>query len=76
VYLPVIENLCLEGECEWNVYALMADKVAVLNGEEQQYGTQYVYDDKGRLKMYRISSIDEVNARRRRIGLPPVTLLE
>jgi hypothetical protein len=49
VYLPVIENLCLEGECEWSVYALMADKVAVLNGEEQQYGTQYVYDDKGRL---------------------------
>jgi outer membrane protein OmpA-like peptidoglycan-associated protein len=68
-YIPVIKNLCVEGEAEWDVFADMTDKLCVTRGEPQVYGTQYDKDSNGRITLYTIDDIEKVNYRRMRIGL-------
>jgi len=68
-YLPVVKNLCMEGEAEWNMFAMMTDKLCILKDEPQVYGTQYDRDANGRTILYRIDDIEKVNYRRMRIGL-------
>ena len=40
-YLPQLKQRCLEGEAEWLWYATMYDRLQVLKGLPQRYGTQY-----------------------------------
>ncbi|MCB0580208.1 MAG: OmpA family protein, partial [Phaeodactylibacter sp.] len=40
-YLPRLKQRCLEGEAEWLWYATMYDRLQVLKGLPQRYGTQY-----------------------------------
>lgn len=40
-YLPQLKQRCLEGEAEWLFYATMYDRLQVLKGTPQRYGTQY-----------------------------------
>ena len=40
-YLPRLKRRCLEGEAEWLWYATMYDRLQVLKGLPQRYGTQY-----------------------------------
>ncbi len=68
-YIPVVKDLCLEGEAEWDVFAKMTDKLCVTIGEPQIYGTQYDKDPNGRITLYKIDDIEKVNYRRMRIGL-------
>ena len=75
-YLPVVKNLCMEGEAEWDVFAKMTDKLCITKGEPQVYGTQYDRDSNGRTILYKIDDIDQVNYRRMRIGLGATTVPE
>ena len=75
-YLPVVKNLCMEGEAEWDVFAKMTDKLCIIKGEPQVYGTQYDRDSNGRTMLYKIDDIDQVNYRRMRIGLGATTVPE
>jgi outer membrane protein OmpA-like peptidoglycan-associated protein len=68
-YIPVVKNLCMEGEAEWDVFAKMTDKLCIIKGEPQVYGTQYDRDANGRTILYKIDDIEKVNYRRMRIGL-------
>lgn len=74
--IPVVKNLCMEGEAEWDVFAKMTDKLCVTRGEPQVYGTQYDKDLNGRITLYKIDDIDKVNYRRMRIGLGATTVPE
>lgn len=68
-YIPVVKNLCMEGEAEWDVFAKMTDKLCIIKGEPQEYGTQYDRDANGKTILYKIDDIEKVNFRRMRIGL-------
>lgn len=73
-YLPIVELYCLEGEAEWEFYAIMCDKLQVLKDQPQLYGTQYTVTDKKITGLYKLDDLEKVNIRRRRIGLSPVIL--
>ncbi len=75
-YIPIIKNRCMEGEAEWDMYAMMTDKLCIIKNEPQVYGTQYVRDTKGQPILYKIDDIEKVNYRRMRIGLAPTAVPE
>lgn len=68
-YLPVINDLCTEGEAEWDIFAKMTDKLCITRQMPQVYGTQYVRNATGQPVLYKIDDIEQVNYRRMRIGL-------
>jgi hypothetical protein len=70
-YLPIIESYCLEGEAEWETYALVYDRLQLRRGLPQKYGTQYVFEGPGRsnAKLYKYDDLQAMNARRMRLGL-------
>ena len=74
-YLPIIEKRCLEGKAEWMTWAMMHDKLCQLRHLPQHYGTQSVFIDpeKTQLQLYTLDSLDDVNARRRSIGMSMIT---
>lgn len=53
-------------------YAMLSDRLALLMHEPQQYGVQVGSDGKGGMHMYVIADRTQLNANRRRIGLPPL----
>jgi hypothetical protein len=73
-YLPIIKENCLAGEAEWDVYAMMFDKLKWIHQLPQHYGMQSIFIDaeKTQLQLYKLDSLDAVNARRRSIGLTPI----
>lgn len=75
-YIPIIKNRCMEGEAEWDVYAMMTDKLCIIKDIPQEYGTQYVRSPNGQSLLYKIDDIEKVNYRRMRIGLSPTVMME
>ncbi len=75
-YIPVVKNLCMAGEAEWDVFAKMTDKLCTIKDIPQVYGTQYDKDSNGRITLYKIDDIEMVNYRRMRIGLGATMLPE
>lgn len=73
-YLPILEARCLEGEAEWKTWAMLYDKLRLLQNLPQLYGMQSVFIDPERtqLQLYKIDDINAVNGRRRVIGLGPI----
>ena len=73
-YIPVIEANCLLGEAEWDIYALMTDKLQLVRGKPQLYGTQKVFvdDTRSRTRLYEVDNLEAVNERRKRIGMVPI----
>ncbi len=73
-YLPVIREMCLEGEAEWPTWAMLSDRLCVLQNMPQQYGMQSVFidDERTQLQLYRLDSLEMVNERRKFIGLSPI----
>jgi len=73
-YLPLIEKRCLEGEAEWMPWAMMYDKLKLLQNRPQEYGMQHVFinAEKTQMQLYRIDDLEAVNKRRRSIGVGPI----
>ena len=69
-YLSVIEKYCLEGEAEWESYAILFDKIQTFRGLPQHYGTQYSINEENQVTgLYPVDDMEKVNIRRKRIGL-------
>jgi len=49
--------------------AYLTDRIAVFEGKPQLYGTQFDWDEKGQLSPNAFDDLDEVNRRRKLIGL-------
>lgn len=49
--------------------AYLIDRIAVLSGKAQLFGTQFDWDDNGELSPNRYDDLDKVNNRRKTIGL-------
>jgi hypothetical protein len=69
-YLPLIEDRCKNGEAAWIYYALLYDKIKMIQGLPQRYGTQF--QDHSFKKLYLNEGIEKVNAARIKLGLEPI----
>lgn len=58
-----------EGKAEPLHLAYLTDRIAVLEGKPQLYGTQFDWDEKGRLSPNAFDDITKVNHRRKMLGL-------
>lgn len=59
-----------EGRVEAVYLAYLTDRIAVLEGKPQLYGTQYDWDADGQLSPQAYDSMDAVDRRRADLGLP------
>jgi hypothetical protein len=69
--LPLIEKAFAAGDAEGQQVALLTDRVARHRGQKQVYGTQASIVG-GRFVLDPISDSAQVDARRARVGMPPV----
>jgi hypothetical protein len=60
------------GEVDPAVVAMLEDRILVLEGKPQQYGTQVDWDDDGGLNPFLIANPEDVDERRRAVGLGPL----
>ncbi|MCB9287531.1 MAG: OmpA family protein [Lewinellaceae bacterium] len=70
-YLPRLKQRCLEGEAEWLYYATMYDRLQVLKGLPQRYGTQYrrVEGAEEEYELFPLEDEERVNRWRDELGL-------
>jgi hypothetical protein len=69
--LPLLEKAYANGEAEGQQVALLTDRVAVQRGQPQTYGTQAAVVN-GRFRLKPIADSANVDARRAKLGMPPV----
>lgn len=72
--LPQLEQRCLEGEAEWEWYAILYDRLQVTKGKPQRYGTQYRQTKTGEYERFPLEDPTQVNVWRTEIGLNPISL--
>ena len=53
-------------------WAMLDDRIAVFEGREQTWGTQFDWDDAGEMNPLPIADPDGVDERRAAVGLPPL----
>jgi hypothetical protein len=80
IALPTFQRRCLEllrhavaaGDTPaWHM-AMMLDRIRTHEGRPQVYGTQFDWDDEGRLSPRPIEDLEGVDQRRRDVGLEPL----
>jgi hypothetical protein len=71
--LPLLERAYAAGDADGQQVALLADRLAVARGERQLYGTQATLAG-GRMVISPIADSAGVDARRARMGLPPLAV--
>ena len=69
--LPLLEKAYAAGDAEGQQVALLTDRIAVQRGQQQLYGTQASIVN-GRFALNPIADSAHVDARRARLGMPPV----
>lgn len=70
--LPEIIEDVQAGRLAGQDYALLYDRIMLLTGGMQRYGTQIVVRDDGRQVVERLEDPDRVDERRRQLGLGPL----
>jgi len=68
--LPKMERAVRRGEAAARDYAYLLDRVRMQRGEAQVYGTQFRIEADGQLRLYPMVDPDQVDERRRKVGLP------
>ncbi len=70
--LTAMEPLLAAGEVSRADYALLFDRVSLAQGKPQRYGSQFKVQD-GVNVLERLEAPAQLDARRREMGLPPIT---
>ncbi len=65
----LLESAVRENKANPKNLASLTDRVAVLEGKPQLYGTQFDWDENGKLSPNIIDDLEKVNQRRKAIGL-------
>ncbi|MPR33119.1 DUF6624 domain-containing protein [Salmonirosea aquatica] len=68
-FAKLLERAVNENEAEPRSLAYLIDRIAVLEGKPQQYGTQFDWDESGKLNPNPYDDLAKVNQRRKDIGL-------
>ena len=71
-YFPLLEKSCKRGDLEKQYVAMMEDRILRDEGKEQIYGTQLIRVNGGELKLAPLLNPQEVNKRRKKVGLIPI----
>jgi hypothetical protein len=71
--LPLLTAAATAGDAGSQDVAMLADRIAVRRGQPQMYGTQAKLVE-GKLVLDPIADSANVDARRARIGLPPLAV--
>ncbi len=67
--VELLENAVSENKAEPRNLAYLTDRIAVLEGKHQLYGTQFDWDENGELSANPFDDLTKVNQRRKGIGL-------
>lgn len=70
--LRLIEEAVGQGEAPAWQFAYLADRIRVLEGRPQIYGTSFDWDERGEMSPCEIEDVGRVDERRRSVGLPPL----
>src|SRR6266550_7255680 len=70
--LTLLQGGVKEGEVSPLEVAMLEDRIRIFEGRAQRYGTQFDWDEHGRLSPLPIEDAAGVDARRRAIGLGPL----
>jgi HD superfamily phosphodiesterase len=70
--LNLLENVVVENDAYEKKWAYLADRIAVLEGKPQLYGTQFDWDKNGALSPNTCDDLSKVNIRRLKMGLNTV----
>ncbi|MFK7949204.1 MAG: OmpA family protein [Saprospiraceae bacterium] len=73
-YLPILHDYCKQGEAQFGYYAMMYDKLCVLQNKGQRYGTQYLSNPENPSEMVlaKLENTLKINDFREQITLPPL----
>lgn len=74
--LPLLQRAVVNGEVSEQNFAYLLDRVRMNEGKPQVYGTQFTFTPDGKPVTYPIEDVEHVDARRERIGLPPMKVQE
>ena len=74
-YLPLLKQRCTEGEAEWLHYATLYDRLQVMRGLPQRFGTQYKPPEKpdGKLQRFPLEDAGKVHRWREELGIEPLS---
>jgi hypothetical protein len=72
----LMEGAVKHGEASPKDYAFLVDRVRLQRGKMQLYGTQFIRDPQGRLILQPLKDPEEVDERRREMGLEPLAEYE
>jgi hypothetical protein len=72
--LILLQQAVQEGNAPTLQAAMMEDRIRCFEGRPQRYGTQFDWDAEGRMSPLPIDDPDQVDIRRREIGLEPLAL--
>ena len=65
----LMKQPCLQGEAEWQHYAMLYDRLQVIRGLPQRYGTQYKPLKNGDFELFPMEDPDKVYQWRKEIGI-------
>jgi len=68
-YLPLAKASCRKGEGEWGYFAMLFDRLQVIKGLPQRYGTQYRQNEAGERVLCPEEDPEMTAVWRREIGL-------
>ena len=70
--LELLRQAVATGEAPWSQVAMLEDRIRCNEGRPQLYGTQFDWDQEGQMSPLPIEDRENVEERRRQMGLPPV----
>lgn len=70
--LEWVHEAAARGEIEQALVAMLEDRIRVFEGRQQLYGTQFDWDETGQMSPEPIEDPENVNERRRAVGLNPI----
>ena len=70
--LPLLREAAANGEVPAWQMAMLIDRIHVLEGKPQVYGTQFDWDENGEMSPCLIENPEQVNVLRRSVGLMPL----
>jgi hypothetical protein len=70
--VTALKALVAKGQAKGWQLAFLEDRARMLTGKPQIYGTQHILDGNGELVPYRIVQPEEVDERRKELGLEPL----
>ena len=72
----LMDRAVKHGEASAKDYAYLVDRVRLQRGKMQLYGTQFIQDSNGRLILQPLKDPEEVDERRRKMGMEPLAEYE